>query len=179
MVRKSFFLLLVVMCAVAFAAVNVSSRPDDDDDDDHGGGRTILKWQSMAAVTAPFFSITVPFSPIDGVGGGNARWTIERGWGKLKANGKLEVHTRGLLLPDPPFNGQNTVPFFRALVKCRSVDASGAAIVTETFSENYPASLEGDSDLKTKITLPSPCYAPTLFIMHFAAPRWFATLGDN
>lgn len=168
--RKFVFLFVAVLCAAAFAAVNVSSQEP--------AGETILQWHSMAAVTAPFFSITVPFSPIDGVGGGNARWIIDKGWGSLKSNGELRVHTRGLILPDPPFNGQNTVPFFRALVKCRTVDASGAVVTVETFSENYPADTGGNSDLVTNITVPSPCYAPTVFVMHFAAPRWFATLGS-
>lgn len=169
--RKFVFLFLAALCAVAFTAVQVSSQDPE--------GETILQWHSMAAVQSPFFSISVPFTPIDGVGGGNARWTIENGWGHLKSNGDLQVHTRGLILPDPPFNGQNVVPFFRALVKCRSVDAAGAAVTVETFSANYPADTGGNSDLITNITLPSPCYAPTVFVMHFAAPRWFATLGNN
>jgi len=173
MVKKSVVWVLVGLCVLAFAAINVSSVPGEPD------GETILQWHSMAAVQTPYFSNSVPYSPIDGVGGGNARWTIEKGWGELKRNGDLRVHTRGLILPDPPFNGQNVVPFFRVLVNCRTTDAAGVAMVVGTFSENYPADTKGDSDLITNITLPSPCYAPTLFVMHYAAPRWFATTGSN
>ena len=168
---KFVFVFLAALCAVAFTAVNVSSQGP--------GGETIVQWHSMAGVQSPYFTISVPFTPVDGVGGGNARWIIDKGWGHLKSDGELRVHTRGLVLPDPPFNGINPLATFRALVKCRTVDASGAAVTVETFSENYPASLQGDSDLITNITLPSPCYAPTVFVMHPAAPRWFATLGYN
>ena len=167
--KRPAFLVFAALCLVSFGAVRASDESND----------TILQWHSMAAVQSPYFSIFVPFTPIDGVGGGNARWIIDKGWGHLKANGDLRVHTRGLILPDPPFNGQNVVPFFRVLIKCRSVDANGAANLVETFTENYPADTAGNSDLITNVSLPSPCYAPSIFVMHFAAPRWFATTGSN
>ena len=172
--RKFVGLFLLTLFAVAFAAVNVSSKPEDGP-----SGEAVLQWHSMAAVQSPYFSISVPFTPVDGVGGGNARWTIDKGWGMLRSNGELRVHTRGLILPDPPFNGTNPLPEFRVLVNCRTVDVLGAAVTVGTMSENYPASIEGDSDLVTTMTLPTPCYAPTVFVMHPTAPRWFATLGYN
>ena len=157
--------------ALALAAVAVSRASAADDDD------KVLQWKTMAAVQPPYLGAT---NPVDGVGGGNAPWAItKKGWGHLTKDGGLEIHVRGLILPGPPFNGVNVVPFFRALVVCRSVDSAGNAVRIETYSGPFPASEEGDSDIETTLALPTPCVAPTVFVMHPDFPRWFATLGYN
>lgn len=130
----------------------------------------------MAAVQRPYVGAT---NPVDGVPGGNAQWAISEGWGELKTDGKIEIHVRGLILPEPPFNGVNVVPQFRGLVVCRSADAAGNAIVVQTFTGPFPASTSGDSDIEDFISLPTPCFAPTVFVMHPTAVRWFATTGYN
>lgn len=61
----------------------------------------------------------------------------------------MSVHVRGLILPEPPFDGVNVVPNFRALVVYRSTDESGNAVRVQTFSAGFPASEEGDSDIVT------------------------------
>ena len=163
-------LLRVGLLALGFAAAAVSGSADDDGDD------IVLKWKTMAAVQRPYLGAV---NPVDGVGGGNAQWAISRGWGHLKKNGELEIHVRGLVLPEPPFNGVNTVPNFRGLVICRTKDAAGNATTVQTFSAPFPASEDGTSDIVTSVSLPTPCVAPTVFVMHPDAPRWFATLGYN
>lgn len=163
-------LLRVGLLALAFAASAASGFADDEDD------QIVLKWRTMAAVQRPYLGAV---NPVDGVGGGNAQWEIGRGWGHLKRNGELEIHVRGLVLPEPPFNGVNTVPNFRGLVICRTADAAGNATTVQTFSAAFPASEDGTSDIVTSVSLPTPCIAPTVFVMHPEAPRWFATLGYN
>jgi hypothetical protein len=159
------------LLALGLAALTVSGAWADDDDDD-----MVLKWKTMAAVQRPYLGAA---NPVDGVGGGNAQWAINKGWGHLTKSGALTIHVRGLVLPEPPFNGVNVVPDFRALVVCRSADAAGNAVRIETFSGLFPASEAGDSDIETTLALPTPCVAPTVFVMHPDAPRWFATPGYN
>ena len=172
--KKILVLLVVAALGAMVLTGRAASAPGE-------VGNTILSWKTMTAVKAPYLGAAPPdtFIPVDGVEGGRQDWAIARAWGRLSTTGELSVHTRGLILPGPPFNGTNPLPDFRALVKCRSTDASGNAVVVETFTTLYPASAGGDSDLETVITLPSPCIAPTVFVMHPAAPRWFATLGTD
>lgn len=148
----------------------------DDNENDNDDARTVLRWRTMAAVQRPYVGAA---NPVDGFPGGNAQWTIRRGWGHLKTNGEVEIHVRGLILPEPPFNGVNTVPEFRGAVVCRSADSAGNPVTVQTFTGLFPASPEGDSDIEETISLPAPCFAPTVFVMHPSAVRWFAVTGYN
>ncbi len=151
-------------------------RTDDDDQNVDDEKHVVLQWKNMAAVQRPYVG---PVLPVDGIPGGNAQWAIRRGWGHLKKTGQLDIHVRGLILPEPPFNGVNTVPFFRGAVVCRSADAVGNPVTVQVFTGQFPASTTGDSDIQDVVALPTPCLAPTVFVVHPTALRWFATVGDN
>ena len=161
------FLLGLMMASVAASPVVRNSETV-------GGGNAILEFKTMFAVSGPYIG---PTNPIRGVPGGNAEWAISEGRGSLKANGKLEIHVRGLILPGPPFNGTNPLPDFRAVVNCQSIDGSGNPTIVNVSTSNFPASISGDSDISETIALPQPCIAPIIFVMHPAADRWFATTG--
>jgi hypothetical protein len=153
------------------ASVLVLATPSDIDDQG-----TVLKFSVMTGVTGPYVG---PTNPIRGLPGGNMRWIIADGRGHLKSNGELKIRTRGLILPDPPFDFTNPLPDFRAIVSCQSIDATNNPTVVNVITDSYPADTAGNSDLKTIVSLPQPCVAPIIFVVHPTSdpPRWFATTG--
>lgn len=153
------------------ASVFVLATPQDVDD--HG---TILKFSTMAGVTGPYVG---PTNPIRGVPGGGMRWIIADSRGHLKSSGELHLRTRGLVLPDPPFNFTNPLPDFRAIVSCQSIDANNNPTFVNVITDPYPADAAGNSYLKTTVLLPQPCIAPIIFVVHPTSdpPRWFAATG--
>jgi hypothetical protein len=166
MIRGILFTFVVIALAITSVAAYPTAKPDDD--------ATILKFRTMVAVTGPYMG---PANPIRGVPGGNLPWIISKGSGKLKADGELEVRVRGLVIPSPPFNSTNPVLTFRAIVSCQSIDENGNATVVNVSTGEFPATPEGDSDIKTTISLPQPCIAPIIFVTH-PEERWFAVTGS-
>ena len=71
------------------------------------------------------------------------------------------------------------MPDFRGGVVCRSADSAGNPVTWQTFTVPFPASTEGDSDILDIVELPTPCVAPTVFVVHPTAVRWFAVTGYN
>jgi hypothetical protein len=162
---------IAAMFMLVAVSVLVLAKPQDVDD--HG---TILKFSTMAGVIGPYVG---PTNPIRSVPGGGMRWIIANGHGHLKSSGELHLRTRGLVLPDPPFNFTNPLPNFRAIVSCQSIDASNNPTVVNVITDPYPADATGNSDLKTTVSLPQPCIAPIIFVVHPTSepPRWFAATG--
>jgi hypothetical protein len=74
--------------------------------------------------------------------------------------------------------GQNPVPTFRAVVSCQSIDA-GAPVVVNRITDPFPATTSGDAEFEGSVELPSPCYAPIVFVTTGAGipPRWFSVTG--
>ena len=166
--------IVMVLVLLVLMIASVAAAPGARDSQTVGEGNAILEFKTMFAVSGPYVG---PTNPIRGLPGGNAEWAISEGRGSLKANGKLEIHLRGLILPGPPFNGTNPLPDFRAVVNCQSIDGSGNPTLVNVSTGNFPASIAGDSDISETIALPQPCIAPIIFVMHPAADRWFATTG--
>ena len=166
--------ILGIWLLLALALAGVAAPPSAPDSQTVGNGNAIVEFKTLFAVSGPYIG---PLNPIRGVPGGNARWSIVDGRGSLKADGKLEVKVRGLILPDPPFNGVNTLPDFRAVVNCQSIDANGNPTIVNVSTGLFSATPAGDSDISETITLPQPCVAPIIFVMHPTAGRWFATTG--
>jgi hypothetical protein len=137
---------------------------------DEGEGDPILAFGTMVPVTAPYVGTT---NPIRGIPGGGKPWKIESGSGELSANGRLRVRTRGLVLVA---TGTNPVTTFRAIVSCQSIDGSGNPDVVNVSTDTYPADANGDSEVDTKVELPSPCIAPIVFVTS-PTGAWFAVTG--
>ena len=140
---------------------------------------TILKFTSMTPVTGPYVGTA---NPIRTVPGGGLPWIITAGNGALKSDGHLLVHVRGLVLADqapvpPALQGINPIPDFEAIVSCQTINAAGAAIVTNVSTAAFPASTVGKADINATVSLPRPCIAPIVFV--FGAPNvgWFAATG--
>jgi hypothetical protein len=139
------------------------------------GDPKVLEFDTMVGVTGPFLGAT---NPVQGVAGAGAAWTNPEVQGELRADGRLEIDVRGLVLVS---TGTNPSPTFRGIVSCRSIDnsttpptASTVVVVTAAF----PATTTGDSRIEETVALPNPCIAPIVFVGPGAgAVRWFAATG--
>lgn len=136
-------------------------------------GKTVLSFSTMAAVTGAF--VGASGTPIRGIHGGGLPWKLDDADGKLRADGRLHVRVRGLVLAGgpPSIIGTNPIPMFRAIVSF----ANHALI----FTGPVPASKTGNAEIETHIDLPHPGFAPVIFIgpsaTPGAAPVWFAVTG--
>jgi len=130
----------------------------------------ILKGKTMVGVSGPYVGNA---NPIRGIGGGGVPWRIAEGKFELESNGRLGVKVRGLVIVS---TGVNPVNAFRAVLSCQTIDGSGNATVLNVGTDTFPATAAGDSDIEAQITIPSPCFAPIVFVTN-SAGRWFAVSG--
>ena len=137
----------------------------------------ILEFDVMAGVSEPF---TGAANPIRGVNGGGLPWEIDEGVGDLRENGRLRVEVEGLVLarraPVPEnLRGTNPVPEFMAIVSC--LTSSGGTAQTVNIATNpVPATPTGDARIRTSVSLPTPCFAPIVFVTS-PGSAWFAVTG--
>ena len=83
-------------------------------------GDKVLEFDSMAGVVRPY---TGTANAIRRRERGRASWVIRVGKGEVKADGRIEVKVRGLVLADDPAVPParrlvNPIPSFRAVVSC-------------------------------------------------------------
>lgn len=140
---------------------------------------TILKFDTMAPVTGPYVGAS---NPIRGLAGGGFPWMIESGRGSLDRDGHLKVRVRGLVLashaPVPTaLQGINPVTPMKAIVSCQTIGADGSATVTNVSTAGFPASREGDANIRATVQLPHPCIAPIVFVTS-PGGAWFAATGN-
>jgi hypothetical protein len=136
------------------------------------GSDKILEFDTMVGVSVPFTGGT---NPIRAINGGGVPWVISTGKGELRADGRLEIEVRGLVIPNrDPGNPQAN---FRAIVSCLTTDSAGNAAISNTVTEAFPATPDGDSDIETVVNLARPCIAPIVFVTNAAGTSWFAATG--
>jgi hypothetical protein len=139
--------------------------------------RKVLDFDVMAGVSEPF---TGSPNAIRGVSGGGLPWEIDRGKGTLRSDGRLTIEVEGLVLarraPVPPaVQGTNPIASFKAIVSCLTVDA-GAAVTANVSTGLVPATTTGNAEIETTVSLPSPCFAPIVFVTS-PGNAWFAVTG--
>jgi hypothetical protein len=144
------------------------------------GPATVLKADTLAGVTGPYVGTAIPPNPIRGVSGGGLPWQIDRSKVVLEAGGRLTIKVEGLvLLDDAPvpeaLRGTNPIANFRGLVSCQSIDGTTATTPTVT-TDLFPATPAGDSKIEATVDLPSPCFAPIVFVTS-PGGAWFAVTG--
>jgi hypothetical protein len=142
-----------------------------------GDGRTVLEFDTMAPVTEPY---TGSDHPIRGVDGGGLPWILGSAEGELRASGAIQVEVEGLVLarrrPVPrDLRGKNPSPTFKAIVSCESI-VGGEAQTVNVETAPAPATPTGDSEIRGRVTLPSPCFAPVVFVTS-GGGSWFAVTG--
>lgn len=193
--RKSRWILatiggVVLTGAVALQGVAASAAPaapaGPTAPADHGhrgpdASAKVLNFQMMTPVTGPYVGTA---NPIRGVAGGGLPWMLKEGTGSLRHDGRLFVRVRGLVLakmaPVPAaLQGTNPFTAFRALVSCQSIGAGNTATVTNISTKDFKADASGDSTIRTRVMLPSPCFAPTVFVTGpTGTDAWFAVTGS-
>lgn len=156
-------LLAILAAVVAVAAIGVTAAVSS------GDGRTVLKFDTMAPVVAPY---TGPTNAIRGVPGGGVPWQIDSASGRLRADGRLHVEVEGLVIVA---TGVNPVATFKAIVSCQSSEA-GAPTTVNVSTDPVPATTSGDAEIDAKVALPSPCFAPIVFVTS-GGGNWFAVTG--
>jgi hypothetical protein len=136
------------------------------------GPPKVLAFDTMAAVIGPYVGAA---NPIRGVPGGGLAWTIDEGRGELRSDGTLEVEVEGLVLAEGSSAGTNPIASFRAVVSCQTI-LDGAAVTSNVPTGLFPATTTGDSEIEASVTLPSPCFAPIVFVTS-PTGSWFAVTG--
>lgn len=155
--------LAVLAVAVAVAAIGVTAAVSS------GDSRTVLKFDTMAPVVAPYTGAT---NAIRGVNGGGVPWKLASAEGRLRADGRLSIEVEGLVIAA---TGVNPVATFRGVVSCLSSDA-GAPTTVNVSTDPVPATMTGDAEIDAKVPLPSPCFAPIVFVTS-GGGNWFAVTG--
>ena len=157
-------LLAVLAAVVTLAAIGVTAAVSS------GDGRAVVKFDTMAPVVPPY---TGPTNSIRGVNGGGVAWKLESAQGRLRADGRLDIEVEGLVLVS---TGVNPSPTFRGVVSCLSSDATGAPTTVNVSTDPVPATMTGNAEIDAKVALPSPCFAPIVFVTS-GGGNWFAVTG--
>jgi hypothetical protein len=146
----------------------------------HAGQRnqTVFKSNVLIGVSPPYTGET---NKIRGIPGGGAPWVIGDAEARLRADGHVEVEVEGLVV-DPtvlsPAAGINPVATWKITVSCLSRDATGAAVEKNVSSPPVNVGTDGNAEIETKVDLPSPCFAPIIFVANGDAKgAWFAASG--
>ena len=157
------FVLALALVASFLAQASIAS----------GEGNPILTFNTMTPVTGPFVGTA---NPIRGINGGGLPWMIANGNGVLHADGKVDVNVHGLVLAAGPNAGTNPVPTFRAVVSCLSI-SSGNPTTVNVSTDPFPATTTGNAHIHARVTLPSPCIAPIVFVTT-PTGAWLAVTGN-
>lgn len=172
--RRDAVKLLGAGAAVATVATGSAAATGFLEDD-------VLEFDSLAGNQGPFTGQT---GTIRGVPAGGLPWVVDEGKAELEAD-QVEIEVEGLVLdPDDEavpedLRGINPVPGFKGVVSCLTFDDGNR--LTETL-ETDPVEVgeDGDAKIEDEIDLPSPCYAPIVFVTagHPDFPTvWFAVGG--
>jgi hypothetical protein len=167
--RKALVLLFGFAVAAALLVPTLGFGGDD--------GRKVIDAKVLAPVSEPYTGAT---NAIRGLAGGGLPWVIDSGSADLRASGQLHVEVEGLVLarraPVPPnLQGTNPVPQFKAIVSCLTT-TGGAATTSNILTSPVPASSSGDAEIDTTVALPTPCFAPIIFVTS-PTGAWFAVTG--
>ena len=139
-------------------------------DQDHGHNQKIIRTTLIGVPNPPV--------TIAGVRGAGHAWDIDRGEATLRANGRLDLRVRGLVLThttpgSPAPEGTNPVPTGIAIVSCNGGVNPGDIVMSAPVPFSVPT---GNARVRETLHLPSPCFAPTIFFGSVGG-AWFAVSG--
>ena len=135
----------------------------------------ILEFDTMVGVQGAFLGGA---TPIRGVNGAGAPWTLTAAHGELSPGGHLEITVDGLVFAAGPNVGRNTLAAFGATVSCFNVNGVAVNLRTPTFPATMGLASEGggDATFEGDVDLPEPCIAPIVYVTS-AGGSWFASTG--
>jgi len=93
--------------------------------------------------------------------------------GQLTQDGQLDIEVTGLVLVSTLMN---PVANFRGLVSCLGIGDDGEVTTVNLSTQDFPADMDGNSTISCAVKLPTPCFAPLVFVTS-PAGAWFATTG--
>jgi hypothetical protein len=145
-----------------------------------GGGRKVFR-SSLAPERGALVGTTAA-NGVRGVPSGGLPWVLTSGHVELRADGTVHAETEGLVIdPNDPaaisrgVAGTNPFPTLKAIVSCLSAEG-GAGAPVNVSTDPFPATATGDVEIEQRLDLPSPCFAPIVFVAN-AAGAWFAVTG--
>ena len=134
-----------------------------------GDGRKVLEARVLAPLAPPYLGAA---GAIRGVNGAGAQWSIGDAEADLRSDGRLEIDVQGLIVT---VRGNNPLAQFKAIVSCQSV-VNGAPAVVNVSTDAFDASPAGDAQTETSVDLPTPCFAPIVFVTT-PGGSWIAVTG--
>jgi len=153
-------------------------------------GESVMSFTSMAGVDDSFLNNTV----VRGVKGDELPWDVGTVNGSLSTDGHLQLNVTGIVFADDPLvppelRGINDEDEFRAVVSCltngRHNDTGdspghghGLVGTRNIFTDGFPATRTGDSNMDAMVTLPNPCVAPIIFVVAGSEDKWFSVTGS-
>lgn len=126
----------------------------------------VLKFDSMVGISGALVGADL----IRGVPGGGQPWTIGSATGTLSQAGQLNLNVQGLVLTE---SGVNPAASFGATLSCQ--DSDGNPVNTPTTG-SFPTDEQGNATISETIAVPSPCFAPVVFVTG-PEGQWFAATG--
>ena len=161
----------ILATSVAFAALTVAGLTTAAT---ARGGRSV-ETDSMIGVPATLVGAA---GQIRGVNGAGLPWSIGPSSVEVSASGKVEVSFNDLVFAAGPNVGKNTIASMKVIVSC--LDTAGAPVNVSTpafpVTTATPLDAGGDGAIETRIALPSPCFAPIVFVTSLGG-AWFAVDG--
>jgi hypothetical protein len=171
--RIGLILLALAGLIAALTAVGAGAASKPGGADDRGsGGDEVVEFDVMIGNDEPFLGSA---HPIRGVNAGGAPWKLDSAEGELKANGRLDIKVKGLVVAP---TGVNPVDAFRGVVNCLTPASpdQGVNLVTD----RAPATADGNARIRAQLDLPETCIAPIVFVTGAVGDLpgpWFATTG--
>jgi hypothetical protein len=174
--RRSLHLVASLGSAIALAftaahSANGASSPK------RAPTRTLLAFNSMFGVDAPFLGNT---NPVHGFNGDTEPWSIRNGTGTLDTDGNLAVLIKGLVFsdnPDPTRIGKNDEEEFRAVVVCTTVQSDGTTVTESSVTTpGFHADGSGNAVIRSRVELPDPCLEPVVLVIG-GESEWLAMTG--
>lgn len=172
-------LALVAACGQDDSALSSARAASREGGGEREHARKLLSTERFAGLVRPYTGAT---NAIRGVAGGGLPWVFDEIEARLSSDGMFRVKAEGLVIDpndqtakDRGVAGTNPSATMKAILSCQTI-VNGAAQVVNVSTAAFPATPEGDVEIADTITVPSPCFAPIVFVTS-GGGAWFAASG--
>ena len=139
--------VLSVTAAVALAIMTLTAGPALADG---SSGHSVLRTSLVGSMPAPASPV------IAGINPGGAPWVNGRSTVRVRQDGRVSVHIRGLVIPPPRGTGINPVAAVVATLVCDGMVTASTA--------PFALSASGDGSTRAVISVPRHCDDPAVLI---------------